>query len=447
MKKEDLQIVKIRDLLMVENLSIPPYQRPYRWTTDSAVTLFSDIYEAFTDNVPEYRIGTVVLHRNNNSEMEIVDGQQRLTTLSILLYCFSEVLTDKKDILPNLINAKYTVLSTEAIVENHQVLLRKVKELDSSEMDSFLSYLLEKCTMVKIVTENEQEAFQFFDSQNSRGKELAPHDLLKSYHLREMNEDDESLKKQIIEKWEATNQKELELLFKDYLYPLVCWYKYKYGLGYSSKDIKTFKGIKKNNKDNKYNFSIYHRAANLYIESFNREGMYELTSGELLNQFQLTQPIIAGKRFFEYSLHYLKLKEEVEKQIYDRINGLNEKKLIPEIETGDGYIKNLFINIIVFYVDRFNMESLSHGRLVILYKWAYSLRLVMKSVYKETINNYARGKNDRINKNLNMFERISEMTEPAELDSIILDKVDSNLMSKYKVNISKYEHILNFINK
>jgi hypothetical protein len=44
------------------------------------------------------------------------------------------------------------------------------------------------CSFVRIVTYIEQEAFQFFDSQNTRGKSLEPHDLLKSYHLREMTD-------------------------------------------------------------------------------------------------------------------------------------------------------------------------------------------------------------------------------------------------------------------
>ena len=99
-------------------------------------------------------------------------------------------------------------------------------------------------------------AFQFFDSQNSRGKELAPHDLLKSYHLREMHDDSESEKVQIINLWENTSQKKLGLLFEKNLFPLVKWYKTQDGLNYSVKDIKTFKGIKKNNN---YNFSVYNR--------------------------------------------------------------------------------------------------------------------------------------------------------------------------------------------
>ena len=86
---------------------------------------------------------------------------------------------------------------------------------------------MNQCTTVQIVTDSEQEAFQFFDSQNSRGKELAPHDLLKSYHLREMNSEVENLKVKIINRWENVNQDDLDDLFKSYLYPLTQWYRRK----------------------------------------------------------------------------------------------------------------------------------------------------------------------------------------------------------------------------
>ena len=118
-----------------------------------------------------------------------------------------------------------------------------------------MKYILDNCSVVKIETNTEQEAFQFFDSQNSRGKELAPHDLLKSYHLREMNDEKEDVKISIINEWENTDQKDLANFFYTYLFPLSMWYREKDGLYYSVQKIKTFKGLKQNNN---YNFSIYH---------------------------------------------------------------------------------------------------------------------------------------------------------------------------------------------
>ena len=439
-ENDNLRIVTVDELLKV-NLKIPEYQRPYRWSTESAVTLVNDCYAAFVNKVSEYRIGSVILHRelgeNNEIKFNIVDGQQRLTTISIMFFVFDELIknggyADKSKLL----DEEYNELSCNAIVNNLDIIRRKIKEIDKHQLKGYVNFLLNKCTLVKIITESEQEAFQFFDSQNSRGKELAPHDLLKSYHLREMTDEPEGTKVEIINAWENTEQEKLKNLFSDNLYPLVRWYKQKDGLNYSTKDIKTFKGIKKNNN---YNFSIYNRAANLYIERFNAEGMYELTSGKSINKFQLTQPIIAGKRFFEYSLHYVELYKQIDKLVSFKFN---EDKIVKS-GSGDSYVYNLFINALMFYVDRFNEEALNDTRLNFMYKWAFSLRVCMKAVYRESVNRYAQGLSDRVNHGLNMFSLISEMQSPMELDTIILENVSEETFKNSKINVNKYKNMYN----
>lgn len=440
-KNNNLCIVSIREL-MRDNLSIPMYQRPYRWSTDSALTLVMDIYEAFLNGISEYRIGSIVLHKitdDKNEILNIVDGQQRLTTIAIMLYVFQELLGEDYKIKMSLLEVEYNDLSYKAIIENLDIIRRKLKEFDKIQLKEYFKYILDNCTLVKIVTDSEQEAFQFFDSQNSRGKELAPHDLLKAYHLREMNDEPEDVKVKIINDWENLEQNELADFFSNHLYPLVRWYKLKSGINYSVKDIKVFKGIKKNNN---YNFSIYNRAANMFIERFNLDKLYEITTENVINQFQLTQPIIAGKRFFKYSLHYAKLCDDIIKLISSKY----DKELIAISSSGDRYVYNLFINILIFYVDRFNMESLSDTRIFLLYKWAFSLRLKMKAVYIETVNNYAVGKSDRINKGLNMFTIISEIQDSNELDSISLDCIPKEEFEKLNLN-KRYNKIYDFIFK
>jgi uncharacterized protein with ParB-like and HNH nuclease domain len=63
--------------------------------------------------------------------------------------------------------------------------------------------------MVVVITKELSEAFQFFDSQNSRGKKLYPHDLLKAYHLREMNNYEVSEIIKNVKIWENMDQKDL----------------------------------------------------------------------------------------------------------------------------------------------------------------------------------------------------------------------------------------------
>lgn len=417
--QDELKITKLKDLLDMK-LALPSYQRPYSWSVKSTNTLFIDTYEAFRNGINEYRLGSVILQKECSGKYNIVDGQQRLTTLSILLYC----LDDEKQ---SLLKEKYSKLSNDVIVTNFGVLSKRTNELSYDEREKYKNYLVNKCTMVQIVTDSEQEAFQFFDSQNSRGKELAPHDLLKSYHLREMNNEDENQKVKIINRWENMNQNDLDDLFKNYLYPLTQWYKGKEGLGYSSSKIDSFKGIKGTNI---YNYAIYHKASNLYVEQFNSNGSAELLSSKSLNQFQMTQPLIAGKRFFDYTLHYGKLLEKIQKQI----NSFFDKDEIPSKRSGDIYIKQLYECSLLFFADRFGLESLTQSVMQQLYSWSYSLRLTMKLVYPQTINRYAKGQHERVNYGIEMFSAISEMADPEELKLLVLKQpnIDNNNKEKYK---------------
>ena len=76
-------------------LTIPDYQRPYKWTARNAIQLLDDIIEAKNDNKEVYRVGTLILHKDNDAEgkerYNIVDGQQRTITFSLLLYALYEL--------------------------------------------------------------------------------------------------------------------------------------------------------------------------------------------------------------------------------------------------------------------------------------------------------------------------------------------------------------------
>lgn len=417
--QEELKIINLEKLFKI-NMKLPPYQRPYRWSVKSTNTLFIDTYDALKKGIEEYRIGSIILHKDQTNQYNIVDGQQRITTLSIILFCL-----DYDNL--NILNEEYSSLSCNAIVQNYRVISKRINELTIEECRKYKSYLLKQCTTVEIVTDNEQEAFQFFDSQNSRGKELAPHDLLKSYHLREMNREDEKTKVKIINHWESVNQDSLCDLFKYYLYPLTQWYKRKSGLGYSSSKIDSFKGI---NCENVYNYTIYHKASNLFIEQFNANGSNELLSSKAINQFQLTQPLIAGKRFFNYILHYGTLLEEIKK----KISSFHKPNQLPSDRTGDIYIKQLYECSLLFFTDRFGILNLTIFAMQQLYSWSYSLRIAMQAVYQQTTNKYAKGEHERANYGLDMFSIISEMVDPEELKLVVFQQPDiaNNNKEKYK---------------
>ncbi|RRK09853.1 DUF262 domain-containing protein [Lactiplantibacillus garii] len=414
--KEESEIVSIADLLSL-NLTIPEYQRPYRWSSKSTNTLFNDTYQAFKSGIEEYRLGSIILHKKSVSfksatnQYNLVDGQQRTTTLTILLY-----ILDQNN--QPLLNETYQPSSQNAIVDNYDLLTRRLHELSKQESRLFKDYLLNNCKVVKIVTDNEQEAFQFFDSQNSRGKALKPHDLLKAYHLREMKDETEATKLKLISEWEATNQQDLECLFGQYLYPTIRWSKNKDGLNYSADKIQIFKGIKPSNN---FNYATYHRASNILIEQLNSNGSSELLGCNQLNQFQLTEPIIAGKRFFKWTLYYVQLQAKIENKIKKHYTTAQ----LPDKGAGNQYIKQLYEAVLMLFVDRFGFNELDDSVLHQLYTWSYSLRLKMKAVYPQTVNKYALGQHERLNLGLDLFNRIEEMNDPQELKTIALAPVDN----------------------
>ncbi|MFI3261115.1 MAG: DUF262 domain-containing protein [bacterium] len=399
------------------NLVIPGYQRAYRWSEKSVSILFDDIMQAFNDGNHEYRIGTVILHQETNdgdTVFNIVDGQQRLTTIVMLL-----TILGTKNI--KLLKQNYQPLSHIAIRDNYQVLLKRVGSMLDVKKEKIRDFILKNCTVVEIITEKNEEAFQFFDSQNTRGKELAPHDLLKSFNLREMEDETEDEKEKIISNWETIDQKELKNLFSKYLYPIKRWYKLKRGIYYSVKEIDEFKGIKFQSNNN---YAIYNKLSHINAEELIKTKGY-------INQYQLNQPIFVGKRFFEYVDNYNSLLHSV-RQI---INSEIDRELIPENGAGDTYIKELFECALMLYADRFGVKKIKKETLQQLYTWAYSLRLEMTAVYIETINNYAIGNQDIINSKISMFELINEMREPEELNIINFEKItkeEKDIKEKYK---------------
>ena len=233
------RITRKKDGKPIENvrLTIPDYQRPYKWTARNAIQLLDDIIDARNNNKEVYRVGTLILHKETNNQGQevynIVDGQQRTITFSLLLYSLYELEkpNDRREIsflnqqvfdntysrhnIPNNLNAFRRRTQKNAEDDKNIDFVRDMKHLRE--------YIETQCELIVVITDNLSEAFQFFDSQNARGKALYPHDLLKAYHLREMVDIDEARTEQIVKEWERIPQYELASFFGDYLYRVKEW--------------------------------------------------------------------------------------------------------------------------------------------------------------------------------------------------------------------------------
>lgn len=88
------KITSVENGQLIENIKlvVPEYQRPYKWTAKNANQLLDDIIEAKNANRELYRVGTLILHQDEKDEhlLNIVDGQQRTITFSLLLKALGE---------------------------------------------------------------------------------------------------------------------------------------------------------------------------------------------------------------------------------------------------------------------------------------------------------------------------------------------------------------------
>ncbi|MGR9150858.1 DUF262 domain-containing protein [Rhizobium leguminosarum] len=206
---------------------IPSYQRPYAWTTEQASELLNDIVTAcgssgdVADASP-YFLGSIVLIKDpQKPEADVVDGQQRLTTLTILMSVLRD-LSDSKiataihgyvcqtgdpikgtsdvfRLTPRERDAEFfrTMIQNEAataqlpdvrqfkdararMVENASFLRDRLKALSDEERRRLTMYIAQRCYLVIVAASDQDSAFRIFSVMNSRGLDLSPADVLKA---------------------------------------------------------------------------------------------------------------------------------------------------------------------------------------------------------------------------------------------------------------------------
>ena len=313
-----LAITRIGDLLLRDKITqdkngntitdidlvIPDYQRPYKWTAKNAIQLLDDIVDAKNENKETYRVGTLILYQEGEA-YNIVDGQQRTITFSLLLKALGA--DTIKFLEQPLANNPFNIRN---IPNNYRILERRVNNIiDDRDRRELLDYIENSCELIVVITEDLSEAFQFFDSQNARGKKLYPHDLLKAYHLREMNDLDVTETEKVVKGWEDLDQKELSSLFSDYLYRVKEWTKGNKAWELTEHNIHKFKGITR--QDN-FPYAMFYKGAFAYADSVNHSAMPFVSGIRNLKPFQLDTPIVAGKPFFDYAKHYFEILKDIQ---------------------------------------------------------------------------------------------------------------------------------------
>ena len=387
----EARILSVEELLGWE-LRIPPYQRPYKWTkkniTDLLLDIETSIREAKKYKDFKYRVGTVILHANTEEgklTYDIVDGQQR--TLSFLLLS----LYLKCGVGSSLSKHKFSSKVTQKnLHENYKAILEWFASASAGMREDFKHAMKEHLEVVVITVDEISEAFQLFDSQNSRGRALYPHDLLKAYHLRVIS--GKKGEERAVEEWEAKDPKAIAELFRDYLFPIWHWARRCKCGGFTAADIDLYKGVE---PDSEY----------AYAYRVRRTGA----------RYQITEPFPAGRDFFKMVHHYMQmlkgLKREIAvnpalqevKEILIASSGRDKKNtLITSAEeldealdrqpVGFRYACRLFFCALLCYYDRFGV--LDAWAVKRLFTWAMMLRVNMQHLGFASINKYAIGERD-----------------------------------------------------
>lgn len=371
--------------LLVQKLRIPEYQRPYSWRPATALQLVDDLQDAQARNqdVP-YVLGAVILHECNGW-LDVVDGQQRLLTLRMILAT---------------LQSESLFLRLPANDENETPVLlvwralgHKLSGLEATEKASLRDFINTQCQLVRVVTDDVDEAFRVFDSQNYRGKPLAPHDLLKAYHLREMRGESTAMQAAVVETWESVRDEELDRLFSTFLYRIARWSRGRSAPGFSIHDIDLFKGISPQAHDGTLAPSErYHLAAQAampLLTAWVAPGTQDSRDAQR-SRFQLDAPLIAGRPFFEmvsFMLEELALLEKEAKQSIERIGAFGPS------QSRYRYVYELFAAALLYYTNKFGSNGLAQARGK-LFAWAYALRVAMVRVQYVSADNWARGKDD-----------------------------------------------------
>ena len=425
---------KVGALLKEGNLRIPSYQRAYKWNRKHIRNLFYDLRDAMGKK--EYQIGSVILHENdeyldNDGRLDIVDGQQRLISISLFLHLLDD-LENYKGAKQLLSSAVFGELSCYHASENYNEWENLTQLVGENQAKDICNFLLENCSVSVITMPQERlsEAFQLFDSQNNRGKSLEPHDLLKAYHLRKQDSEDEK----IVEKWEKfVEDKDLSLkeLFDKHLFRMRRWSRGETGLTnkrygsylrFTEDFIDDFKGVDLN--QNFPYLELYRHIENLPMS--------------------ITMPIIDGSKFFEYI-------ESAHETVKNHKDFLNEQLGISNELEEEGqnlaypegmlniynsskgrYLKchNIFLNICSLFADRFGKEELSKEIVETLFIWSYYPRVKSKAIYDATVGNYAAGGRFRQKEVQKLFQLLSHAVTPNDF----MVKIDRELFENYTVD-------------
>lgn len=188
--KEYVKTLTVSDLFDNENKCnyiIPIYQRNYAWGDDEISSLLQDIKNACEKNKEQdknYYIGSLIVYRRENGDFEVIDGQQRLTTLTLIMHhlgklgfrnVFFEHRDESQQALSNLNSKKLPSNFSQAL----EIINKGIHEWGDNKTN-ITQFFLEKVEIIRTEVPEGTDLNHYFEIMNTRGEQLEKHEVLKA---------------------------------------------------------------------------------------------------------------------------------------------------------------------------------------------------------------------------------------------------------------------------
>ena len=182
---------------------VPIYQRNYAWEKDEISTLIQDVYDALDSGKPTYYIGTLVSFHKGDQVYEVIDGQQRLTTINLVLRALDLTLKNKltyrarkksNDSIGNIPEFNIDEKDT-GIVNGFKYACESIDEIVSlEEKEKFKEYFLNNVQIIHYQVPKDIDLNHYFEIMNSRGEQLEKHEIIKARLIEKLSDQDDKAK-------------------------------------------------------------------------------------------------------------------------------------------------------------------------------------------------------------------------------------------------------------
>ena len=231
--------IKDADVLCIENIFkdkyiIPLYQRNFAWGEEQISRLLQDIYESMCSGDEHFYIGSLIVLQRGNGEFEVIDGQQRLTMLSILsgildmgihlrlrydsrpeVEDFFRILNNgvvpknrKESSISHFFDAIDLVWTTQLDVEKSEPITLKSETVKNKMVD----FIKHNVCLVREIMPNDTDVAAYFEIMNNRGEQLQEYEIIKGLLLGKLHVEGSDEYSSVCSKiWDACSQMETRI--------------------------------------------------------------------------------------------------------------------------------------------------------------------------------------------------------------------------------------------